>query len=80
MISDEEVRARYGDDVAISRKGGYVLVHLDRPDENLIRVRTESFDPDDYFDDDCRLCEMQKGGAVCFFDDTPCDDEDVLIE
>ena len=55
-------------------------MHLDRPDENLIRVRTESFDPDDYFYDDCPLCAMQKGSAVCFFDDTPYDDEDVLLE
>ena len=81
MLSDHEVRSRYGADVAISRKGTFILVHLDRPTPEMIRVRTVEFDPDDYFDDDCPLCAMQKGGGVIVFDDFPFDDdEEILLE
>jgi len=67
MLSDEEVRSRYGADVAISRKGSYVLVHLDHPTREMIHARTDKFDPDDYFDDDCLLCTMQKSeGAIIY--------------
>ncbi len=79
MPSDEEVRSRYGDDIAISRKGGYVLVHLDRPTPEMISARSDEFDPDEYFDDGCPICVMQKGGGVIIFDDFPYDDEEEIL-
>ena len=81
MLSDEEVRSRYGADVAISRKGEFVLVHLDRPTPEMICTRTDEFDPDEYFDDDCPICAMQKSEGVLFFDDFMfADDEEILLE
>ncbi len=81
MLSDEEVRSRYGADVTISRKGSYVLVHLDHPTLETICARTDEFDPDDYFDDDCPLCAMQKGeGAIIYDDFLFADDEEILLE
>ena len=81
MLSDEEVFLLYGKNVAISRKGNFTLVHLDRPSKELIRCRTEEFRPEDYFDDDCWLCRMQRdGGVIVFDDDSTYDDEDILLE
>ena len=39
MTTDDEARARYGDDVIVSRKGDFALVHLDQPDERLVRPK-----------------------------------------
>jgi hypothetical protein len=56
-------------------------VHLDRPSSALVRSRTEEFVPEDYFDDDCWLCQMQKnGGIVVFDDDSAYEDEEILLE
>jgi hypothetical protein len=71
MPDDDEVRARWGENAAISRKGDFILVHLDGPGEDIVRRRTEDFDPDDYFDDDCPLCQIQRAGRVFVFDDYP---------
>ncbi len=83
MPTDDEARALYGDDVIVSRKGDFALVHLDQPDERLVRQRTEEFDPDDYFDPDCPLCDMFRAGCVFLFDeDDPAieEAEEILLE
>ena len=70
MLSDKEIRLRYGTAARISRKGAFVLVHLDNPSPKLIRERTLEFDPEDYFFDDCPLCQMLKEGGVLVFDES----------
>jgi hypothetical protein len=81
MLSDEEVFLMYGKNVSISRKGSFTLVHLDRPSLELIRHRTEQFRPEDYFDDDCWLCRLQREeGVIVFDDDSSYEDEDILLE
>jgi len=70
MLSDKEIRLLYGKGARISRKGSFVLVHLDQPSETLIRKRTREFDPDEYFFDDCPLCQMLREGGVLVFDDS----------
>ena len=81
MLSDAEVRLLYGSSAVISRKGTFVLVHLDRPSTALVRVRTREFDPDDYFDKDCPVCAIQREGGVIVFDEFSYDDdEDILVE
>ena len=80
MLSDEEVFLIYGRNVSVSRKGNFTLVHLDRPSSELIRSRTEEFEPDNYFDDDCWLCRLQKDGGVVVFDDSAYEDEDILLD
>lgn len=81
MLSDEEVFLMYGKNALISRKDNFTLVHLDRPSSELMRCRTEEFNPEDYFDDDCWLCRMQKdGGVIVFDDDFVYEDEDILLE
>jgi hypothetical protein len=81
MLSDQEIVLLYGKNVSISRKGNFTLVHLDRPSSELIRFRTENFRPEDYFDDDCWLCRLQKDeGVIVFDDDTEYEDEDILLE
>jgi hypothetical protein len=80
MLSDEEVFLIYGKNVDISRKGSFTLVHLDRPSQELIRCRTEEFRPEDYFDDNCWLCRIQRDGGVVLFDDSSYEDEEILLE
>ena len=49
MFSDEEILFMYGKNAVISRKDRFTFVHLDRPSAALVRVRTENFDPDEFF-------------------------------
>jgi len=81
MISKEEIFLLYGKNAIVSRKGRFVLVHLDRPSRALVRARTRDFDPDDFFDRDCPICAMQREGGVIVFDEFSYDgDEEVLME
>jgi len=80
MFSDEEIFFTYGKNAVISRKGAFVLVHLDRPSPDVVRVRTEEFDPDDYFCADCALCQMVKESGIVVFDDSTFEDDEVLME
>lgn len=80
MLSDEEILFLYGKNTVISRSGCFTLVHLDRPSAELVRMRTEHFDPGEFFRCDCRICEITKAGGVVVFDDSAYEDEDILIE
>jgi hypothetical protein len=80
MLSDNEIFFLYGNGVVISRKGRFTLVHLDRPSADLVRVRTEMFDPEEFFTCDCRICQLTKEGGVVVFDDSSYEDEDILLE
>jgi hypothetical protein len=81
MITDQEVRRRYGADAIVSRHAGFVLVHLDRPSARQVRNRTRRFDPDRFFDPDCPLCRIQRASGVVVFDDYgDAGAEDILLE
>jgi hypothetical protein len=80
MLSDEEIFFIYGKNVVISRKDRFVLVHLDRPSADLVRDRTDNFDPDEFFHCDCRICRLTREGGVVVFDDSAYDDEEILLE
>jgi hypothetical protein len=80
MVSTKELRSIYGKEAVISRKDGFVFVHLDRPSARVVRARTKKFDPDSYFFDDCPLCQMAREGGVIVFDDFDPEEEDVLLE
>jgi hypothetical protein len=75
MLSNEEIRAIYGPAAVVSRKGVFVLVHLDSPSAALVRRRTREFRPEDYFFDDCPLCQLLKPGGVVVFDDAVYEDD-----
>ena len=78
MLTNDEARRCYGDSAINSRKGEFVLVLLDGPDDDLIRARTEEFDPDEHCEADCPLCEMLRAGCVVIFDEDEV--EEVLLE
>ncbi|HYR88844.1 MAG TPA: hypothetical protein VE422_32505 [Terriglobia bacterium] len=80
MISDEELFFLYGKNAVISRKGRFTFVHLDHPSSELVRARTEGFDPDEFFRCDCRICQLTKQGGVVVFDDSGYEDEEILLE
>ena len=80
MLSDQEILFMYGQTAVISRTGRFTLVHLDRPSADLVRARTETFDPEEFFKCDCRICQMTKEGGIVIFDDSAYEDEDILIE
>jgi len=80
MLSDNEIFFLYGNDAVISRKERFTFVHLDRPSSELVRVRTEMFNPEEFFKCDCRICQMTKEGGVVIFDDSIYEDEDILLE
>ena len=81
MISDEEIFFFYGKNAIISRKGNFVLVHLDRPSRAVVRSRTRHFNPDEFFHDDCRVCRLARDGGIAVFDETRFnDDEEILLE
>ena len=80
MLSDEEILFIYGRSTVISRKGRFTFVHLDRPSTELVRDRTENFDPEEFFKCGCRICELTKDGGVVVFDDSPYEDEEILLE
>jgi len=78
MISEKELRLVYGKDIAISRKGSFVLVHLDRPSPGLIRERTEEFNPDTFFCDHCPFCQMVKDSGVLIFNDSILEEDEIM--
>jgi len=80
MLTDDEILFIYGKNAVISRSGRFTLVHLDRPSAELVRVRTETFDPDEFFNCDCRICRLTKEGGVVVFDDSAYDEEEILLE
>ena len=80
MLSDCEIRALYGAKAIVSRKGSFVLVHLDSPTRQQVRDRTREFDPEDYFCSDCPLCQMLMEGGVVVFDEQVDFDETDLLE
>ena len=80
MLSDEEILFMYGNDAVISRSGRFTLVHLDRPSAELVRARTETFDPEEFFRCDCRICQLTKDGGIVIFDDSAYEDEEILLE
>lgn len=80
MLSDEEILFLYGQNAVISRTGGFTLVHLDRPSAELVRSRTENFDPDEFFHRDCRICELTKQNGIVIFDDSAYEEEEILLE
>jgi hypothetical protein len=78
MISKKELRLIYGKDIAISRKGSFVLVHLDHPSRELIRERTEEFNPETFFCEHCPLCQIVKDSGVLIFNDAIYDEFEIL--
>jgi hypothetical protein len=77
MFSNKDIRALYGNAAVISRKGAFVLVHLDRPSTAVVRRRTREFDPREVFCADCPLCQMLKESGVVVFDDSIFSEEDL---
>jgi len=80
MLSDKEIFFMYGKNTVISRKGRFTFVHLDRPSADLVRARTENFDPEEFFKCDCPVCRLTKEGGVVIFDDSTYDVEEILLE
>ena len=76
MLSNKNIRALYGKEAVISRKGAFILVHLDRPSAATIRRRRREFDPRQVFCADCPLCQLLKESGVVVFDDSIFADED----
>lgn len=70
MPSNKEIRAFYGSEAVISRKGSFVLVHLDRPSAATVRKRSREFDPQEFFCAECPLCQMLKESGVVIYDDS----------
>jgi hypothetical protein len=70
MLSNKEIRALYGKNAVICRKGAFTLVHLDRPSKATIRRRRREFDPGEFFCPDCPLCQLLKRSGVVVFDDS----------
>jgi hypothetical protein len=80
MLSDEELFFMYGKDAVISRNTRFTFVHLDRPSAELVRARTENFDPDEFFRCDCSICRLAKDGGIVVFDDSVYDEEEILLD
>jgi hypothetical protein len=80
MLSDEEIFFIYGKNAIISRNGRFTFVHLDRPSAELVRARTENFNPDEFFNCDCRVCRLTKEGGIVVFDDSAYEEEEILLE
>jgi hypothetical protein len=38
------------------------------------------FNPEEFFECECRICQMTKEGGVVIFDDSVYEDEDILLE
>jgi hypothetical protein len=75
-LSDFEIRALYGENAVISRKGRFSLVHLDSPSPAVIRRRCREFDPAKVFCADCPLCSLLKQSGVVVFNDSVLDGEE----
>jgi len=69
MFFDEEVRARYGAHVIVSRKDDFVLVHLDQPDDAELQSRTEVFDSRKYDDKNYPLFTLQRASGIYVLDE-----------
>jgi hypothetical protein len=69
MHDEDAVRDRFGSGVVLSRKGDFLLVHLDAPDGAVLDARTAAFDPDVWFEPGCPLCEIQRARKIFVFDD-----------
>ena len=80
MLSDDEILFMYGKNAVISRKDRFTFVHLDRPSAEMVRSRTENFNPDEFFDCDCRICALIRESGVVVFDDSAYDEEEILLE
>ena len=76
MFSNKDIRALYGQEVVISRKGAFILVHLDRPSAATVRRRKREFNPREVFCEDCPLCQLLKESGVVVFDDSIFFDEE----
>ena len=77
MLSNREIRALYGKDAVISRKGSFILVHLDNPSPAVVRKRRDEFNPDEFFCPDCPLCQMLKESGIVVFDESIFDEESI---
>jgi hypothetical protein len=81
QLPDDEANLRkmYGEDAVFSQAGGFTLVHLDNPTPEKVATRTQEFDPNEFFFDDCPLCAMAKrdGGHVVFDGDDETVGEDL---
>ena len=66
--SDEALKRVYGEGAVFSRVGAFTLVHLDSPPSGEIERRVAEFDPNEFFFDNCPLCESAKasGGHIVF--------------
>ena len=75
--SDVELRALYGKNTVISRKGLFALIHLDNPSREVVRQRRREFDPATFFCEDCPLCKLMKESGVIVFNESVADGDDV---
>ena len=68
--SDDDLRRVYGADALFTRAGVFTLVHLDAPTAEIMAKRTTEFSPDEFFIDDCPLCQASRthGGHIVFSD------------
>lgn len=71
MHDEDAIRDRFGPGAVLSRKGDFLLVHLDAPDDAELRERTAAFDPDAWFEPGCPLCEIQRARKILVFDSYP---------
>ena len=80
MLSEKEILFMYGKNAVISRKGRFTFVHLDHPTADLVRSRTDNFDPEEFFRCDCTVCQLTREGGLIVFDDSSYEDEEILLE
>ena len=80
MLSDTEILFMYGKNAVISRKDRFTFVHLDHPTADLVRSRTDNFDPEEFFRCDCTVCQLTREGGLIVFDDSSYEDEEILLE
>ena len=80
MLSNKEVRALYGPKAVVSRKGAFILVHLDGPSKDTMRKRRKEFDPARFFCPDCPLCQLLKKSGIVVFDDSIFEDDEEIVE
>lgn len=58
--SDEVLREEYGPEACFTRFDGFLIVHLDQPDETEIQERIAETRRDATEPNDCPLCEMMR--------------------